>query len=45
MAQVVDIARVVSKIAGMLFLIMYLRSKEREKKLELLLLATFCVAV
>lgn len=42
--QIIDFARIASKIVGMLFFVLYLRAKEREKKMELLMLATFCMA-
>jgi len=45
MAQVVDIARVGSKIVGAIFFVMFLLAKDRERKIELLMLATFCMAV
>jgi len=43
-SQVIDYVRVASKILGLFFFILYLRTKERERKLELLMLATFCMA-
>lgn len=42
--HVIDFARIASKIVGVFFFVLYLRSKERERKLELLMLATFCMA-
>ncbi|TEB04759.1 hypothetical protein Psch_03521 [Pelotomaculum schinkii] len=42
--QVIDYVRVASKFVGLFFFVLYLLAKERERKMELLLLATFCIA-
>lgn len=39
-----EYARVASKALGIIFFVLYLRAKERDRKLEFLMLATFCMA-
>ncbi len=44
-SQIIEYAKAASKVLGIVFFALYLRSKERDRRMELLMLATFCMAV